>query len=242
LNGSLSTFDANLGGIAAISVSNANVTLTTNQDSMLILRVTGTLTGNVQITSACQGQKIIENLTTGAFAVTITNGVGTPFTLPQGIAALVIFDSTNGSRRGNSEFASGTSTVFYQTNAPVGWTQNTSYSDYAMRIVNGGTPAAHAGSRGASIAFATQLSVDGHALSVLEMPSHAHTDSGHTHPIGPNYGTAGGATFLAPLQNSLSGATGLGYASIQPTGGGQVHAHTFTLGVNYIDFILASKN
>jgi len=48
-------FDANLGGFATQSLTNVNVTLSAAQDQCAILRLTGTLTGNVVITSACQG-------------------------------------------------------------------------------------------------------------------------------------------------------------------------------------------
>ena len=94
------TFDAALGGYAAQSLSNVNVTLTTSQAGMALLKLTGTLSGNVQITTSTQGFQYIENLTTGAFTVTVTNGVGSPFTLPQGVATPVIFDATNGARSG----------------------------------------------------------------------------------------------------------------------------------------------
>jgi hypothetical protein len=96
-------FDNAIGGYAAQSLSNVNVTLSATQDSMAILRLTGTLTGNVVITSACQGSKYVENLTTGAFTVTIGTGVGTSVVLPQGYASAVIFDATNGTRLGASQ-------------------------------------------------------------------------------------------------------------------------------------------
>ena len=95
------TFDAALGGYAAISVSNANVTLSSAQAGAAILRITGTLTGNVQVTSACQGFTYVENLTTGNFTVSITNGVGTPLVLAQSSGSNVIFDATNGARLGS---------------------------------------------------------------------------------------------------------------------------------------------
>lgn len=93
------TFDSALGGYAALSVSNVNVTLSTTQAGMALLRVSGTLTGSVQITTSTQGFQFIENLTTGSYALTITNGVGTPLTLTQGFCTPVIFDATNGARQ-----------------------------------------------------------------------------------------------------------------------------------------------
>ncbi len=94
----LATFDNNLGGIVTKSLTNANVTLNATESQMAILRLTGVLSGNVQITTACQGFTIVENLCTlGAYTVTITNGVGTPLTLPT-YRSLVVFDATNGAR------------------------------------------------------------------------------------------------------------------------------------------------
>ena len=102
LNATIALIDTNLGGYAAVSLSNANVTLSSTQDRMAILRLTGTLTGNIVITSSCQGFKFCENLTTGSYTVSIQNSVGSTVAIPQGYSSLVIFDSTNGARLGVS--------------------------------------------------------------------------------------------------------------------------------------------
>jgi len=99
-------FDNNLGGIVGKNLTNVNVTLSATESQAAILRLTGTLTGAVQITTACQGFTFIENLTTGAYAVTITNGVGSALTLPQGSRTLAIFDGTNGARLATSNVIS----------------------------------------------------------------------------------------------------------------------------------------
>lgn len=93
-----SVIDANMGGIVTKTLSNVNVTLTAGESQNLILRLTGTLTGAVQVTTSCQGFTIIENATTGAFAVTLANGFGTPVACKQGHQSLVAFDATNGPR------------------------------------------------------------------------------------------------------------------------------------------------
>lgn len=90
--------DRNLGGLVSKSLTNVNVTLTAEESQNLILRLTGALSGAVEITTACVGMTIVENLTTNAFAVTFTNGVGTPVTLVQGVRNIVITDGTNGPR------------------------------------------------------------------------------------------------------------------------------------------------
>lgn len=91
-------FDSNLGGIVTKTLTNANVTLSASESENAILRLIGTLSGAVQITTAAAGFTFVENATTGAFAVTITNGAGTPATIPQGVTTLVITDATNGAR------------------------------------------------------------------------------------------------------------------------------------------------
>jgi len=90
--------DSNLGGIVTKTLSNAPVTLSAAESQNLILRLTGTLTSAVQVTTACQGLTIIENATTGAFNVTLANGFGTPVFCKQGYQTLVVFDTTNGPR------------------------------------------------------------------------------------------------------------------------------------------------
>lgn len=90
--------DRNIGGLVSKSLTNVNVTLTAEESQNLVVRLTGALSGAVEITTAAIGMTIVENLTTNAFAVTFTNGVGTPVTLVQGARNIVITDGTNGPR------------------------------------------------------------------------------------------------------------------------------------------------
>ncbi len=147
-------FDKNLGGIVSKSLSNVNVTLNASESQNAILRLTGTLSGAVQITTAAQGFTFIENLTTGAFAITFTNGIGAVATVLQGKSCVVVTDATNGafiiSEQG---FESGTTMVFAQTSAPIGWTKITTHNDKALRIVSGTV------SSGGSINFSTAFSI-----------------------------------------------------------------------------------
>ena len=76
----------------------------------------------------------------------------------------------------------------------------------------------------------TQVGEYVHTLVTNEMPSHSHTDAGHTHPPaaganylngnGPGSGLSGGGSFSGISGNA---ATGAGYASIQNTGGDGSH-------------------
>lgn len=97
--------DSMLGGITTKSLSSGAVALTAAESRTLILRLTGTITADVLVTTLCQGFTLVENLTSGSFTVTMTNAityggtaVGTPVTIPQGGGYVVVSDAVNGSR------------------------------------------------------------------------------------------------------------------------------------------------
>ncbi len=94
--GNFNVWDSAIGGIVTKSLSNVNVTLSATESGNAIVRLTGTLLANVQVTTACQGYQFVENFTSGAFNVTYTNGVGSPVTIPQGTVVLLAIDATNG--------------------------------------------------------------------------------------------------------------------------------------------------
>lgn len=114
---------------------------------------------------------------------------------------------------------SGTRVVFQQAAAPTGWyvDTNTAYSDCCVRFNNTGI------SSGGSTAwsawnFGGTFTNNAHALTIAEMPSHAHsdnghghnyTDNGHNHPLHDNghiHGQAGNTAYQ-PASNGLSGRT-----------------------------------
>lgn len=83
-------------GATSIALTNANVLLTPAQFSKPIIVLTGTLTGNVQLTMPkLVGTWYVVNSTTGAFTAQILTASGTPLTIAQGGAALVRGDGTN---------------------------------------------------------------------------------------------------------------------------------------------------
>lgn len=143
-------------------------------------------------------------------------------------------------------FPAGTKMLFIQTAAPTGWTKDTTHNDKALRVVSG------AASSGGSVAFATAFAsktptgtvgvsgtVGGHALTLSEIPSHAHTFT-----IGGGGGPAGAAA---------SANSGFTTASTDAAGSGGAHTHSFSgsgsftgdainLAVQYVDAIIATKN
>jgi len=144
------------------------------------------------------------------------------------------------------EFPSGTRMLFQQTAAPTGWTKEAIHNDKALRLVTGtvGT--------GGTVPFSTVFvtnravtgtiggTIDGHALTVAELPSHNHTIGGRTDS------TTGGTT---PKQNSVGTATQ--QVNTSSTGSGNSHTHTTSLtltgaqvdiDVDHVDIIIAVKN
>jgi hypothetical protein len=186
--------------------------------------------------------------------VILGNGTSSPTFVAPGTANNVL--TSNGttwvSASNPPEFASGTRMTFNQTNAPTGWTKDTSTNDAAFRLVSGS--ASTGGSVDFTTAFAnttssvTISSISGSAgattLSTPQIPSHSHNSTGEV-----GYGT----TYEPAKVVSRSEATPRPQIATTSTGGGGSHDHPFsfssgsgsaplTLAVKYVDLIIAQKN
>lgn len=96
LNADLALIDNNFGGVSSVALSNVNVTLNSTQYQCGTIRLTGTLTGNVNVTfPAVQGWWTIDNQTTGAFVAVLTIGSGNVIATEQGQATDILIDGTN---------------------------------------------------------------------------------------------------------------------------------------------------
>lgn len=108
VNGDFSSIDGWLGGVTAISLSNSNVTLTKptgtvtasggpTQAENAVIKLTGTLTGNVVITLPLPGKYIVKNsCVVGAFYVqTRALGTGNVIGIPDGRSVTVWNDGTD---------------------------------------------------------------------------------------------------------------------------------------------------
>ena len=84
-------------GYVSLSVAgNTNVALSSTQAQASIINLTGTLTGNINVsTSMTPRLYIVENATTGAFTVTFIGSSGTGAVVPQGGSSLLFCDGTN---------------------------------------------------------------------------------------------------------------------------------------------------
>ena len=147
-------------------------------------------------------------------------------------------------------FPAGTCIVFAQTAAPTGWTKSVVYNDAALRVVY--STAGSGGTVGFSTAFSANNTVDGHAISIAEMPIHSHTatvtDPQHAHTVSAAFQssqTAGvvdarGSSNQTLTTNSVS--TGITVANAN-TGSGSTHVHTLSnLAIKYVDTIICYKN
>jgi microcystin-dependent protein len=145
-------------------------------------------------------------------------------------------------------FPRGTTLLFWQAAAPIGWTRIVTQNDKLLRVVsaNGG-PLGGGGSNAFSIVNA-QTVVGSTTLSTAQIPAHNHSvnDPGHVHqellPI-----VGGGSSFASGnLTNTFGGGPNTAAAvtgiTIQNNGGGGSHNHAITMSIQFIDVILASKN
>lgn len=233
--------DANLGGIYSLALAASNVTLTDAQTNNLILRLSGTLTASVVITltplagpTRASGFWFVENGCTGAFTVSISNGVGTQAQVPQGCTSLVIAGDTIGCRTALSDaFPPGQTLVTAGTSAPAGWTKLTTHNNKALRLVNGAV------STGGATAFTSVFG--SRNILIANLPAHSHTitDPGHTHPytasLGAPYGLIGSGLSSGILSNTGPSFTGI---TINNTGSGTA----MDFDIQYVDVTIITKN
>jgi hypothetical protein len=238
--------DENLGGLTSKSLSNVNVTLSASESRSAILRLTGVLTGNVQITTSCIGFFFVENLTTGAFVVTVRNAsVATAATIAQGSRQTVLSDATNGCRAISSGFEAGVKAPFYMSTAPVGWTRDVTaaLNNALPRLVTTGGAATGGTNEFTSInsnLLLTRANLPNDTITTTSNGAHTH---GYTDPLIGSGGVAGGG--------------GLSRGSATPDGGtttsNGTHTHTIplnggvtqtavNLNIKYADFLIAAKD
>jgi hypothetical protein len=146
-------------------------------------------------------------------------------------------------------FPSGTLMLFQQTNAPPGWTKQTTHNDKALRVVSS------AASSGGTTAFTTVFAsrtpagtVGDTTLTIDQMPLHGHPFRTSSNASGNNQGgliaSSTGPTNRAAFTGTPANTIG---QQIGGEGGGGSHTHTWTgnamdFAVAYVDLIIASKD
>lgn len=87
--------DSAFGGVTSKSLSSSNISLSISEAQASILRFSGAISANITVTlPAIIKSWVIENLTTGAFTVTLTGGSGQVLGLPPG-SCQAYWDGTN---------------------------------------------------------------------------------------------------------------------------------------------------
>jgi len=155
-------------------------------------------------------------------------------------------------------FAAGTTMLFADAVAPLGWTLNATHNDKAFRVVNtaGGT----SGGVNTFSSVNAQAATAAHVLAATEMPSHAHAGStfagaavsgtfffgAETYGGSAPYFTASNAN-TSRNEGAVGGAGGLmtwnytpsGTVAVAAEGGGLGHSHGISMSMQYVDIILA---
>ena len=144
-------------------------------------------------------------------------------------------------------FPSGTSMLFQQTNAPTGWTKQTTHNDKAIRLVTGsvgtggssafssalatpsvaggavsGSPGNNQSVNAGNLAVSVSGNISNHTLSVNQIPSHSHV---YRRPNNPSSVSAIGAN-----NSSVNGVSN--NASTSNTGASGSHSHGHNISGN----------
>ena len=144
-----------------------------------------------------------------------------------------------------NQLPAGTRMLFQQTNAPTGWTKDTSDTNQrALRVVSGSVGSG--GNTDFTSAF-RNWTTNSHTLTTAQIPSHRHWVSGMSHDDGnctgstgngQDFGLAADAGSYSSSDQNKSNGRYIAYA-----GGGGSHNHgTMNFAVRYLDVIIASKN
>jgi len=203
--------------------------------------------------SVISGGTGLETLT--ANSAIIGNGTSpVTFVAPGTTGNVLTSNGTNWTSAAAESFPAGTVMLFAQTNAPTGFTKDTSnFNNSALRVVTGS--ASSGGSVDFTTAFASQTpsgsvsitAISGSAgsttLSTPQIPSHSHS-------------IAVGTDENSPQQIKIQGTNPYPARNTGATGGGGSHDHPFSfssgsasfsgnainLAVKYVDVIRATKN
>ena len=246
--GVIEPIDRMLGGLLTKGLTNVNVTLSSTEIQYAMVRLSGTLTGAVEVFSSNIGFYMVESVCTGAYTVTLTNRVA-GVTIENSHRYLLFADDTNGVRVISnvdltglaSQFPAGTYDIFVQASAPTGWTISSSFNDCDLR-----TNATGGGATAGSVAYSTlfaRTAVDNYTLLTADVPAHTHSFSattgtesaGHTHTFSATTGTDSadhthGVSNQATTSTNLTSSTATGATGSGTTGGASAtHTHSFSV-------------
>ena len=242
--GVIGILDNNLGGVVSKTLTTGAVLLSASEAQMAIIRLNGTLSGNVTITTACKGFFFVENTATlGAFAVTITNGTAGAVA-PAGRSVMIAISGV-GVRMVDVSFPTGTRLAFQQTTTPTGWLKESAaaYENAALRLTTG------TASTGGTTAFTTVFAAQ--TIAQANLPNVTLTGT-----TGNNTASTVSLTFLDSAGTGTGGlTTGTQIGPVNKTGTISAHTHAFTtssinggvaqtamdFAVQYVDFCIGTR-
>lgn len=233
----------------------------TNSSSTAYCNLTSNVTGTLPVTNGGTGVATLTTAygviaagttATGAFQ-NIGTGTAAQVLTSNGAGALPTFQTP---AAGGTTIPSGTVMIFGQTNAPTGFTKDTTTGDNsALRVVTG--TVGSGGSVNFTTAFASQTptgsvtisTVSGSAgsttLTTPQIPSHTHTASSLQNTSGgsPSFGISNQQATPITLTTA---ATGGGGDHTHPfsfsSGSGTFSGNAINLAVKYVDVIRATKD
>jgi len=135
VNSDWDIIDKAFGGTYTVSLTNTNVTLTQANVQNTCVKLTGTLTGNVTIyfPSGISGFYLVNNATSGSYAVTLASAGGSPgatLAASQGVFTFIWSDGSN---------VYAATTAAYVAGSGISITGNTIGINYPLSTVYGGT-------------------------------------------------------------------------------------------------------
>lgn len=130
--------------------------------------------------------------------------------------------------------ASGTVMIFQQTVVPVGWTRISVFDGTMLRVVGSATPS-NGGTNDMVNSLVNITSLDGHAVTIAEMPSHGHSNTFSVTASGSTV-TFGGISYGDGNTPSVTYTTDNGGA------GGNAHVHSLQFNLKYVDTLNCFKN
>ena len=159
---------------------------------------------------------------------------------------------TGGSNVNHGNFPSGTQLLFYQANAPTGWTKVTGIGDRTVKIVEDTTGGTLAGSLKFTDVFkslntnsvSTSGTIGNTVLSENNLASHSHTVKGLRESTDSSSGYVAMATYdgyTSTSTNAIVNSGGKNWGHSHSFSGSS-HSHSVNLSVKYINVIVCRKD
>ncbi len=244
-----------IGGVGSTGGSSTAYTITTNQSFASLAALSGKrITVAVHTASGPAATLAVDGLTAKAIlrsgSTAISTGDLQPAT-PYDVLYNVGTDKyyVMGSLGANAAFVSGTAVVFYQTNAPTGWTKSTTNNDKALRVVSGS-----GGVAGGTTAFSTVFAARTIARANLPNTDFLADGAGSLPVISDTAGAGQAETTKKLFTGNISYAGGgsndgasTGSSGVPKIGGhiylnGNTTQTTVDFATQYIDVIVATKD